>query len=103
MVISIEEPKSPWEIVHMDWVTALPPGGDRSFNACLVLVEGYNESPMFLRCHKYDTGIDTAIMISNIGISHTELFQNIISDRDPKITSELWANIHNLFGIKLSF
>ncbi|MBW0551413.1 hypothetical protein O181_091128 [Austropuccinia psidii MF-1] len=30
MMIQIQEPKSPWEIVHMDWVTTLPPGGDRS-------------------------------------------------------------------------
>ncbi|MBW0591989.1 hypothetical protein O181_131704 [Austropuccinia psidii MF-1] len=26
MMIQIQEPKSPWEIVHMDWVTALPLG-----------------------------------------------------------------------------
>ncbi|MBW0535559.1 hypothetical protein O181_075274 [Austropuccinia psidii MF-1] len=26
MMIQIQEQKSPWEIVHMDWVTALPPG-----------------------------------------------------------------------------
>ncbi|MBW0538277.1 hypothetical protein O181_077992 [Austropuccinia psidii MF-1] len=39
MMIQIQEPKYLWEIVHMDWVTALPPGGDRSYNACLVLVE----------------------------------------------------------------
>ncbi|MBW0520413.1 hypothetical protein O181_060128 [Austropuccinia psidii MF-1] len=39
MIIQIQEPKSPWEIVNMDWVTALPPGGDRSYNACLVLVD----------------------------------------------------------------
>ncbi|MBW0582465.1 hypothetical protein O181_122180 [Austropuccinia psidii MF-1] len=24
MMIQIQEPKSPWEIAHMDWVTALP-------------------------------------------------------------------------------
>ncbi|MBW0529169.1 hypothetical protein O181_068884 [Austropuccinia psidii MF-1] len=42
-------------------------------------------------------------MIFNIVISHTGLFQNIISDRDPKFTSTLWTNIHNLFGTKLSF
>ncbi|MBW0535194.1 hypothetical protein O181_074909 [Austropuccinia psidii MF-1] len=30
MMIQTQEPKSPWEIVHMDWVTALPPGGGRS-------------------------------------------------------------------------
>ncbi|MBW0549108.1 hypothetical protein O181_088823 [Austropuccinia psidii MF-1] len=39
MMIQIQEPKSPWEIVHMHWVTALPPGGDKSHNAFLVLVD----------------------------------------------------------------
>ncbi|MBW0532697.1 hypothetical protein O181_072412 [Austropuccinia psidii MF-1] len=87
----------------MDWVTALPPGGDRSFNAFLVLVDRYSKAPMFLPCHKDDTSMDTAIMIQNIVISHTGLFQNIISDRDPTSTSELWKNLHNLCGTKLSF
>ncbi|MBW0569657.1 hypothetical protein O181_109372 [Austropuccinia psidii MF-1] len=103
MMIQIQEPKSLWEIVHMDWVTALPPGGDRSYNACLVLVDRYSETPMFLPCHKDDTAMHTAIMIWNKVISHTGLFQNIISDRDPKFTSALWTNLHNLFGTKLSF
>ncbi|MBW0578730.1 hypothetical protein O181_118445, partial [Austropuccinia psidii MF-1] len=47
--------------------------------------------------------MDTAIMIWNKVISHTGLFQNIISDRDPKFTSALWTNLQNLFGTKLSF
>ncbi|MBW0551458.1 hypothetical protein O181_091173, partial [Austropuccinia psidii MF-1] len=88
MMIQIQEPKSPWEIVHMDWVTALPPGGDRSYKACLVLVDRYSKNPLLLPCHKDDTAMDTAIMIWNKVISHTGLFQNIISDRDPKFTSE---------------
>ncbi|MBW0566502.1 hypothetical protein O181_106217 [Austropuccinia psidii MF-1] len=58
---------------------------------------------MFLPCHKDDTAMDTAIMIWNKVISHTGLFQNIISDRDLMFTSELWTNLHNLFGTKLSF
>ncbi|MBW0529163.1 hypothetical protein O181_068878 [Austropuccinia psidii MF-1] len=103
MMIQIQEPKSPWEIVHMDWVTALPPGGDRSYNACLVLVDRYSKTPMILPRNKDDTAMETAIMIWNKAISHTGLFQNIISDRDPKFTSEVWTNLHNLFGTKLSF
>ncbi|MBW0564134.1 hypothetical protein O181_103849 [Austropuccinia psidii MF-1] len=87
----------------MDWVTASPPGGDRSYNACLVLVDRYSKPPMFLPCHKDDTAMDTAIMIWNKVISHTGLFQNIISDRDIKFTSALWTNLHNLFGTNLSF
>ncbi|MBW0501535.1 hypothetical protein O181_041250 [Austropuccinia psidii MF-1] len=47
--------------------------------------------------------MDTAIMILNKDISHTGLFQNIISDRDPKFTSALWTNLHNLFRKELSF
>ncbi|MBW0527625.1 hypothetical protein O181_067340 [Austropuccinia psidii MF-1] len=41
-------------------------------------------------------------MTWNKVISHTGLFQNIISDRDPKSTSALWTSLHNLFGTKLS-
>ncbi|MBW0535726.1 hypothetical protein O181_075441 [Austropuccinia psidii MF-1] len=101
-MIQIQEPQSPWEIVHMDWVTELPPGGDISYNACLVLADRYSKTPMFLPFHKDDTAIDTAIMIWNKAISHTGVFQNIISDRNPKFTSALLTNLHNLFGTKLS-
>ncbi|MBW0532111.1 hypothetical protein O181_071826 [Austropuccinia psidii MF-1] len=102
-MIQIQEPKSPWEIVHMDWVTALAPGGDRSYNAFLVLADRYSRTPMFLPCHKDDTAMDTVIMIWIKVFSHTGLFQNIIGDRDPKFTSALWTNLLNLFGTKLSF
>ncbi|MBW0514518.1 hypothetical protein O181_054233 [Austropuccinia psidii MF-1] len=36
-------------------------------------------------------------------ISHTGLFKNIISERDPKITSAFRTNLHRFFGTKLSF
>ncbi|MBW0535441.1 hypothetical protein O181_075156 [Austropuccinia psidii MF-1] len=101
-MIQIQAPKSPWEIVHMDWVTALPPGGDRCCSSFIVLVDRYSKNPMFLPCCKDDTAIDTAMMICNTAISHTGLFQNIISNRDTKFTSALWKNLHNLFGTKLS-
>ncbi|MBW0523811.1 hypothetical protein O181_063526 [Austropuccinia psidii MF-1] len=98
-MIQIQEPKYPWEIAHIDWVTALPPGGDRSYNACLVLVDSYSKTPKFLPCHK-DV---TSIMIWNKFISHIGLFQNIISDRVPQFTSKLWKSQRNLFGTNLSF
>ncbi|MBW0526511.1 hypothetical protein O181_066226 [Austropuccinia psidii MF-1] len=102
-MIKIQEQKYPWEIVHMDGVTALPPGGDRSYNACLVLVDRYRKIPMFLPCHKDEKAMETAIIIWNKVISHTGLFQSIISDRDPKSTSALWTNLHSFFRTKLSF
>ncbi|MBW0461161.1 hypothetical protein O181_000876 [Austropuccinia psidii MF-1] len=102
-MIQIQEPKSPWEIAHMYWVTALPPGGDRSFNVCLVLGDRYRKTKILLPCHKDDTAMETAIMIWNRVIGYTGLFQKIISDRDPKFTSTLWTNLNNLFEKNLSF
>ncbi|MBW0545249.1 hypothetical protein O181_084964 [Austropuccinia psidii MF-1] len=99
----IQEPGTSLEVVHMDWVTALSPGGDKSYNACLVIFDRYSKTPIFLPCHKDDTSMDTALLISNRVISHTGLFKNVISDRDPKFTSALWTNIHKRLGTKLSF
>ncbi|MBW0476892.1 hypothetical protein O181_016607 [Austropuccinia psidii MF-1] len=81
MMIQMQEAKSPWEIFHMDWVTPLLSGGYRSYNACLVLVDRYSKTPMFLQCHKDDTAMDTDIMIWNKVIGHTGVFQNIISEQ----------------------
>ncbi|MBW0564039.1 hypothetical protein O181_103754 [Austropuccinia psidii MF-1] len=103
LMIHIQEPKSLWEVVHMDWITALPPSGDKSYNACLVIVDRYSKTPIFLPCHKDDTAMDTALLLWSRVISHTGLFKNIISDRDPKFTSALWTNLHRFFGTKLSF
>ncbi|MBW0545156.1 hypothetical protein O181_084871 [Austropuccinia psidii MF-1] len=102
-MIKIQEPRRPWKIVHMDWVTGLPPGGDRSYNACLVIVDRFSKAPIFLPCHKDDTAMDTSLLICNRVVSWTGIFTNIISDRDPKFTSALWTNLHQLFGTKLSF
>ncbi|MBW0507353.1 hypothetical protein O181_047068 [Austropuccinia psidii MF-1] len=89
LMIHIQEPSTPWEVVHMDWVASLPPGGDKGYNSCFVIVERYNKTPIFLPCHKDDTAMDTTLFIRNRVISHTGLFKNIISDRYPKFTSAL--------------
>ncbi|MBW0582232.1 hypothetical protein O181_121947 [Austropuccinia psidii MF-1] len=87
----------------MDWVTGIPPGGDRSYNACLVIVDRLSKTSIFLPCYKDDTAMDTALLIWNRIVSWTDIFTNIISDRDPKFISALWTNLHQLFAMKLSF
>ncbi|MBW0553177.1 hypothetical protein O181_092892 [Austropuccinia psidii MF-1] len=63
----------------MDWVTALPPSVDKSYNSCLVIVDRYSKPFIFLPCHK------------------------VISDRDPNFIYALCTNLHRFFGTKLSF
>ncbi|MBW0548868.1 hypothetical protein O181_088583 [Austropuccinia psidii MF-1] len=97
-MIHIQEPSTPWEVVHMDWLTALPPGGDKVYYACFVIVDRYSKTPIFLQRHKDYTAMDTALLIWNGEVFHTGIFRNIISDRDPECTSALWTNLHKPLG-----
>ncbi|MBW0556991.1 hypothetical protein O181_096706 [Austropuccinia psidii MF-1] len=62
LMIHIRKPKFPWEVVHMDWVTAFPPSGDKGYNACLVIVDRYSKTLIFLPCHKDESAVDTALL-----------------------------------------
>ncbi|MBW0549417.1 hypothetical protein O181_089132 [Austropuccinia psidii MF-1] len=63
LMIHFQEPKYPWEVVHMEWVTALPPSGDNNYNSCLVILDRYSKTAIFLPCHKDYTAIDTAPLL----------------------------------------
>ncbi|MBW0516446.1 hypothetical protein O181_056161 [Austropuccinia psidii MF-1] len=98
LVIHIQQPKLPLEVVHIDWVPALPSIGRISYDYILVMVDR-----IFLLLHEDGISMDVDILSCNNVISHTSLFKNIISERDSKYKSEIWTDCHRFFGTKLSF
>ncbi|MBW0501991.1 hypothetical protein O181_041706 [Austropuccinia psidii MF-1] len=100
---TIEEPKNPWQTINMDWVTGLVPGGKENFKAFLIIVGRFSKSMRFLPCHKEDTAMDNALLFWNNIISTCRVPKTIISDRDPKFTSELWTNLYDMLGTKIKF
>ncbi|MBW0472708.1 hypothetical protein O181_012423 [Austropuccinia psidii MF-1] len=87
----------------MDWIMAPPPSGDKIHNSCIVILDRYSKTPIFLPCHKHETDMDTTILLWNGVISHLGLFGNIISNRDPSLTSAPWTSLHRLFGRNFTF
>ncbi|MBW0502898.1 hypothetical protein O181_042613 [Austropuccinia psidii MF-1] len=87
----------------MDWVTGLVPGGKKNFNAFLVIADSYSKSVRFLPCHKEETSMDTALLFWNRIISTCGIPKIVISDRDPKFTSEFLTNLYDIIGTKLAF
>ncbi|MBW0461434.1 hypothetical protein O181_001149 [Austropuccinia psidii MF-1] len=87
----------------MDWVTGLVPGGKENFNACLIIVDRFRKSMRFLPRQKKETAMDTALLFWNKIISTYGVPKIIISDRDPKFTSEFWTDLYEMLGTKLSF
>ncbi|MBW0495261.1 hypothetical protein O181_034976 [Austropuccinia psidii MF-1] len=95
----IEEPKHPCEIINMDWVT----GGRESFNACLIIANKSSKSVRCLPCHTEDTKIDTGLLFWNNIIARCGVTKIIISERDPKFTSEFWTKPYDMLGTKIAF
>ncbi|MBW0506728.1 hypothetical protein O181_046443 [Austropuccinia psidii MF-1] len=80
----------------------LVPGGQESFNSCLVIADRYSKSVRFLPCHKEDTAMDTALFWNKI-IPTCGIPKIITSDRNPQFTSEMWTNLYDKLGTKLAF
>ncbi|MBW0554078.1 hypothetical protein O181_093793 [Austropuccinia psidii MF-1] len=99
----IEEPKHPWETINMEWVTGLVPGGKEYFTAFLIIVDRFRKSMRCLPCHREDKAMDTALLFWNNIMSTCGVPKIIISDRDPKFTSEFWTSLYDMFGTKLAF
>ncbi|MBW0529934.1 hypothetical protein O181_069649 [Austropuccinia psidii MF-1] len=79
------------------------PGGKENFNACLVIVDSYSKSMRCLECKKEDRAMDTALLFWNNIISTCGVPKIIISDSDQKFKPELWTNLYDMLGTKLSF
>jgi len=100
---AITEPTTRWEVINMDFVTGLPPGGSYSYNSVLVVVDRYSKRARFIPNHKDDTAMEVAILFWNRIMADVGIPKIIISDRDPKFTSEFWRNLHDMLGTKLAF
>ncbi|MBW0545728.1 hypothetical protein O181_085443 [Austropuccinia psidii MF-1] len=84
-------------------LTSLPSCGDKIYNSCLFTLYRCSRTPIVLPLHKNNMGMDTALLIWNIVISHTSQLKSISSDGDPKFTSKCWTNLLKILGTKLSF
>ncbi|MBW0513583.1 hypothetical protein O181_053298 [Austropuccinia psidii MF-1] len=87
----------------MYWVKGLVLGGKENFNACLIIVDKFSKNMRFLPCHNAETAMDTALLFWNNIIFTSAVPKIIISDRDPKFTSEFQTNLYGILGTKLEF
>ncbi|MBW0475058.1 hypothetical protein O181_014773 [Austropuccinia psidii MF-1] len=87
----------------MDWAKGLVPGGRENLNSCLVIVDSFSKILSFLLCHKEDAAMDKTFLFLNNIISTCGVTKIIISDRDPKFTSEFWTNLYEILGKMIEF
>ncbi|MBW0569394.1 hypothetical protein O181_109109 [Austropuccinia psidii MF-1] len=77
--------------------------GKENYNALLIMVDRFSKSMRCLPFHKEDTAMDTALLFWNNIIYTCGVPKIIISDRDPKFTSQFWTNLYDMLGTILAF
>ncbi|GJP41370.1 hypothetical protein CLOM_g1042, partial [Closterium sp. NIES-68] len=98
----LDPSERPWQHVTMDYVTGLPDGHSGN-DAILVVVDRLTKMAHFIACQQTITAEQTAqLFIANVIRLHG-LPSAIISEKDPKFTSNLWRHLLDQFGTKLQF
>ncbi|MBW0577898.1 hypothetical protein O181_117613 [Austropuccinia psidii MF-1] len=93
-MIHIQELSTPWEVAHMDWVNALSPGGEKSYNACLVIVDRYRKTPIFFPFHKDDTLIETQNLHELLGTKLS--FSTAYNQQTEGLTERMIWNLEDM-------
>ncbi|GJP59416.1 hypothetical protein CLOP_g11776, partial [Closterium sp. NIES-67] len=98
----LDPPGRPWQQVTMDYVTGLPAGPSGN-DVILVVVDQLTKMAHFIACQQTITAEQTVrLFLTNVIRLHG-LPSAIISDRDPKFTSNFWRQLWDQFGTKLQF
>lgn len=102
LMMKIDTPKRPWEVIHMDFVTALPLAGRESYNTVLVIACRATKRAKFIATHDALDGKSAAMLYWEHCFADFGLPRIIISDRDPKFTGSFWKSLFSLLGTRLN-
>ncbi len=79
-------PNMPWEDVSMNFMVILPPS--REIDAIMVVVDRFNKMTHFVPIKESATAQETGRFFSTHVFKHHGLPKDIVSNRNPKFTSE---------------
>ncbi|KAF1316912.1 hypothetical protein FI667_g15122, partial [Globisporangium splendens] len=99
-MIPIPTPTECWEVVSMDFITGLPVSN--GFDAIMTVVDKFSKRPKYVAVHTTADAPRTARDFFENVVRHRGLPKVIISDRDPKFTSNFWRSLMNIMGIKIA-
>jgi hypothetical protein len=93
-------PSFKWESVSMDFITQLPVT-KTGYDAIAVFVDRLTKMVHFAPTYTDCSARDVARLINDTVFKHHGLPSELISDRDPRFTSEFWTELTRLLGTKL--
>ena len=93
-------PTQIWESVSLDFITHLPKT-DREKDAILVVVDRLSKQAHFIATTKTVTAEETARLFLETIFKLHGMPKTLVSDRDPRFTSDFWRSLMRLLGTEL--
>ncbi|GJP64510.1 hypothetical protein CLOP_g21488 [Closterium sp. NIES-67] len=100
LVQPLEPPTKPWPHVSMDFVTGLPAGASQN-DSVLMVVDRLTKMAHFTPCRMTITSEQTAKLFISTVVRLHEIPKAIVSDRDPRFTSNFWTKMWEQYGTRL--
>lgn len=92
-------PSRRWSHVSLDFITDLP-RTKKLHDAVLVLVDSLSKMAHFVATRKEVTAEETVELLADRLIRYHGFPNVLISDRDPRFTSEVWRSLCSRFAIR---
>ena len=93
-------PHRPWSHIAVDFVTGLPPS--QSNTTILTIIDRFSKSVHFVPLSKLPSALETSdILVQHVFRLHG-IPQNIVSDRGPQFTSQVWRGFCRALGMTTS-
>jgi hypothetical protein len=94
-------PSQKWEQVTMDFITDLP-ATKQGYDSILTVVDRFTKMIHLIPCTKEITAPEVAKLIYDQVYKYHGMPKVIVSDRDPKFTSNFWKSLFGVLGTKLA-
>jgi hypothetical protein len=94
-------PSQPGESWGMDFIMALPPT-KRGHTAICTFVDRLTKLMVLVPTTVEVTAEETAYLFHGHVFRHYGMATSLVSDRDPRFTSEFWTSLHKRYGTKLN-
>ena len=96
-------PDRPWSHISVDFVTGLPSVGPQQYDTITVFVDRLTKMVHYCPCREQMSSADFAqLFMANIFRLHG-LPLHIVSDRDPRFTSDFWKEVTTALGMERGF
>ncbi|CDJ56293.1 Retrotransposon nucleocapsid protein, related [Eimeria maxima] len=92
-------PSRRWSHVSLDFITDLP-HTHAGHDAILVLVDSLSKMAHFIPTRKTSSAADTVALLADRVIRYHGFPETLVSDRDPRFTSEIWEALCSRFNIR---